>query len=222
MEECQSELMTFGIPVQVFPPNTAEAVDLDQHKKWIEQRQVLEAASSAEDVRTGFEALVIPRAVDVLYGRDAKAQQHPGNIRYHVLIETNQNRYDATDSRIEKTAIAYQIVQTIKEHGGCFLKQDQAGWVVVDDTTARNKVTNAFRSRRKAINDREKLRGNSDGSKSDVPLDPMSIGGSEDGSFAAHPKNRQECVVGRKRERSHIDSPKQGSVSVGSSDEESP
>jgi hypothetical protein len=99
----------------------------------IEQRQILEAASSSKDSRNSIEALVIPRAVDALYGRGVNAQQHSGNIRYHILTDTNQNRCDATDSRL----IAYEIAQAINEHGRCFLKQDQTGWVVVDDTLLR-------------------------------------------------------------------------------------
>ena len=85
----------------------------------------------------------------MLFGRDKVAQSHPGNARYLHLISTYQEQYDSVGSKDERFIISSEIVLQIRESGGRFLKFDGTGWENVDDTTARYKVTNAFRSYRK-------------------------------------------------------------------------
>jgi hypothetical protein len=50
--------------------------------------------------------------------------------------------------KFDKMQIAQRIVHTVHEYSGQFLKQEGAGWVVVDDVVARDKVSHAFRTRR--------------------------------------------------------------------------
>jgi hypothetical protein len=49
---------------------------------------------------------------------------------------------------LEKTQLARIIVEKIHERGGRFLKQEGAGWVEIDDETARTKVSHTFRNHR--------------------------------------------------------------------------
>jgi hypothetical protein len=53
------------------------------------------------------------------------------------------------ETKLEKTMITRQIVQEVKAAGDRFLKSDEAGYVVVDDSVAREKVSSSFRDRRK-------------------------------------------------------------------------
>ena len=41
-----------------------------------------------------------------------------------------------------------QTVAQVHQYGGRFLKQEGAGWVVVEDDVASEKVSHAFRTRR--------------------------------------------------------------------------
>lgn len=79
---------------------------------------------------------------------------HVGNIRYNNIIHEHRAEYEQADVK-EKTKIAMGIVQKVKADGGRFLKMvDGCTWVEVEDGVARDKVSNAFRSKRKAGGDR--------------------------------------------------------------------
>jgi hypothetical protein len=103
----------------------------------------------------------VPRPTDVLMGREWLARSHTGNTRYQSLIDEYQERYDTCETSIEKTIIASEIVIKVKEYGGRFLlrkKGETSNWSEADDWLAREKVTNAFRGRRKAAAARSKRR----------------------------------------------------------------
>ena len=62
------------------------------------------------------------------------------------MIDTHKDKYEQS----EKGAATAYIVHLVKEEGGRFLKELEGGrsWVEVDEATAREKVSHAFRSRR--------------------------------------------------------------------------
>ena len=94
--------------------------------------------------------IVVPRPmIDVLMG--SFLQSHVGNTRYQSLVAEYQERYDACETRIEKTVIAYAIVMKVKEYGGRFLlkQKGSTNWSVAAESVVSKKVTNAFRGRRK-------------------------------------------------------------------------
>jgi hypothetical protein len=80
---------------------------------------------------------------------DLFVQLLPHYQRYHTILESFHSSYD-TAKKFEKMQIADSVVQSVKAYEGRFLKQEGAGWEVVDDLTARNKVSYAFRTRRNA------------------------------------------------------------------------
>ena len=91
---------------------------------------------------------------DVLLGRGKCNFKHEGNVAYRILIETRLEKYVASDSRSEKTHMVVQVVETISEAGGRFLKQEGSAdsWYAVDKKTAREKVGHSFRDAIKAKN----------------------------------------------------------------------
>ena len=143
-------LMTFGIPVHLMPTQVDGTIDLKQHKLWLDQRRALEAIPRVVDHNKV--TCVIPSPKDILFGRDKIAQSHPGNVRFLHLIAALQQQYDSANSKEQRFVISSGIVLSIKEVEGRFLKCDDHGWTVVDDKTARFKVTNAFRSHRRKQN----------------------------------------------------------------------
>lgn len=93
-----------------------------------------------------------PTQFDVLFGRGKPYQGHTGNIRLHKVVELYKPRY-CQARRHEKTEIAEEIVQFIKNGGGNkagrFLKREegQECWVEVSDAIARDKVSHALRGK---------------------------------------------------------------------------
>lgn len=94
--------------------------------------------------------VVVPTPFDVLFGR-GKVKNHPGNMLLHRLIGERRDRYEQA-VKWEKTVIAEEIASIIREHSGRFLRMEnrdgQNIWTVVDEATAREKVSHTFRSER--------------------------------------------------------------------------
>ena len=86
--------------------------------------------------------------VDVLCGRDKISHAHIGNKRFLTIIKNNREAYQNAPSRESKTRLSSQIVSTIRDRGGRFLKCDEATgeWNDVGDAAAREKVSHALRS----------------------------------------------------------------------------
>lgn len=89
---------------------------------------------------------------DVLLGRGKCNFKHIGNMAYRILIDTRLDKYITSDSRSEKTHMVVQVVETITEAGGRFLKQEGStdNWFAVDKKTSREKVGHSFRDAIKA------------------------------------------------------------------------
>ena len=112
----------------------------NQRRCWVEERR------RAEDIK----APLVPGPKDVLLGRDKLAQNHSGNSHYLFVVDNRREEYENSKKNSSaKTEIAGEIVSAIKERGGRFLKRGSVGWSVVDDASARDKVANAFRDKRK-------------------------------------------------------------------------
>ena len=102
---------------------------------------------------------------DVLMGRGAAVIGNEGNRRFRKLIQKYKTEYDATRIRQEKDRIARRIVETIKSRNGRFLKKidtptqaeffkvpaGKAAWVIVKEAVVLQKVKQAFRDDRRAL-----------------------------------------------------------------------
>ena len=69
------------------------------------------------------------------------------------LVEENLPCYEACgSSRKKKKQVAADLVREMQtKHHARFLTQESGVWMVVHDDIAREKVTNMFRSRRRAL-----------------------------------------------------------------------
>lgn len=148
--ECVYDLMTFGIPADVLPVSPSGEMRLEGHHDYC--RRLRKVAEGGFD---NLHRIVVPGTYDVLLGRGRPLQKHSGNLRYHHIIESYQGRYEKA-SKLEKTKLSKLIVQTMKNEGGRFLKQDDMGWIEIDDEVARYKVSHTFRNHRIAARVLEK------------------------------------------------------------------
>ena len=94
--------------------------------------------------------LQVPGPFDVICGRDMLAQNHRGNFRYQHFIERYWMKYETAEENDTKTEIANEVVRLVMEHGR-FIKECEGGWMELSWKEARDKVSNAFRSRRKKM-----------------------------------------------------------------------
>jgi hypothetical protein len=166
--EIHYNLMTFGIPTKVLPVTNQGEVAWQHHYDWISRRESIEAKNlqakeeqtTPSDETNKDDCIDVPRPFDVLMGMEKLATTHTGNMRYQFLIDEYQDDYDRCLTRVNKTIIASRIVFKVKERGGRFLlrKKGETGnnWSEIDESMAREKVTNAFRGRRKSAVRRSK------------------------------------------------------------------
>lgn len=133
-EEIDFSLQTFGIPAQDIPLNPDNSWSNKAHLIWLEILQ------NQENDITKARKTIIPKNCDVLFGKNARARDHSGNLRAHLLVEENFEEYEEA-SKTKKTEIANKIISKIHEIGGRFLKQDKHNqWVEVQGAHARQKI----------------------------------------------------------------------------------
>ena len=130
--------------------------------------------SSNNNVNDEGEEIRHPNANDVLFGRGRPLQNHPGNLRFHKIVNRNREAY--VNSRKEhKITVARKVFNDIKgsettsssavdggdatavttdngssRNGGRFLKKTDSGgnyWVNVSILAAIEKISHALRGR---------------------------------------------------------------------------
>lgn len=84
---------------------------------------------------------------DVLCGRGGKSNHHPGNKRYRQVICELKGNYRDLSAKTEKTRVSREIVSTVYEYGGRFLKkEDNSGkYYIMPENEARRKTSQALR-----------------------------------------------------------------------------
>lgn len=104
------------------------------------------------------DSLLIPSnhitPADVLCGRGAGANTHPGNVTFRTLIGDYQQSYLSAKA-VGKAEIAKGVVSQIHQGGGRFMKRSSeksldgrsAYWTAISDKAAREKVCQALRER---------------------------------------------------------------------------
>jgi hypothetical protein len=99
-----------------------------------------------------FQGIECPSLDDLLFGKGRPIMTHPGNVLLRTLLESKYHEYNNTESKKEKTEIAWAIVRQLQENSCRYLKEDGSGyWVEVTPDIARQKVSAGFRDLRKTI-----------------------------------------------------------------------
>jgi hypothetical protein len=143
--ECIYTLMTFGIPSQDVPLDADGGLMTEHHTQWLERRRQSAALSPRE--KTLRTIIHMPLPTDVLLGRGRSCQEHIGNLRYRLVIDSFQSQYDQA-RKLKKTQVCAMVVESVHKYKGRFLKHDFVGWIEVDDEMAKDKISHSFRNRR--------------------------------------------------------------------------
>ena len=148
-QECQYELMTFGIPISSFPVDIMGEMRDYFAEEFIDKCRAREQAVKEKETTTNQIAAATDS--DILLGRGRPSQNHAGNVQLAKLIEERHPAYTKAD-RFEKLCISWDIVKLVQsDRGGKFLEKDgtSGAWKQVPDEQARDKVAYGFRSVRK-------------------------------------------------------------------------
>ena len=93
-----------------------------------------------------------PGPMDVVCARGKGSSRHEGNRRFKLIIENAISKYANTDSRIEKTLIVSEIVDTVRTTAAAcgtnspgFVKREGGRWWIMGDSLARDKVSQSLR-----------------------------------------------------------------------------
>ena len=94
-----------------------------------------------------------PRPHDVLSGRGARFNSHPGNIYFRGIIESCKQEYLDPRTKInEKAHINARIVANVRSLGGRFLKEEYPGcYLEIGDELAWKKAELAWKNVRRAL-----------------------------------------------------------------------
>lgn len=100
------------------------------------------------EVSPAYDDDSVPSNIDILCGRDKESYGHAGNRRFRAIISTYRDEYQNAKSRDNKTRITDEIVASIRNCRGRFLRKDEKTnmWYDVGDAYAHEKVSHALRS----------------------------------------------------------------------------
>jgi len=106
---------------------------------------------------------------DVLFGRGSGPNDHEGNIRFRNVVANRKAEYMSTNHRQTKATIAKDVVNTVYQSQGRFLKKMEArdlqklglppsteAYQIVDDQTVMEKAKQALRQNREKDADRKR------------------------------------------------------------------
>lgn len=148
-------LQTFGIPTNlgnfpVAPDGTfLTHLCIERWEKRLKLERMIRAQRTIPypmtTVSTTATRVGTPGRYDVLLGRGKACYLHDGNVRMRNLVSERAHLYEAA-SFVDKFRVVEELVELVKQGPARFLKDDGAGWVVVDDVAAQKKVSHAFRT----------------------------------------------------------------------------
>ena len=88
-----------------------------------------------------------PGPFDVICARGKQAKNHCGNVYFRSLVKKSVPAYSRACSRMQKSMVVSNIIDTIHEKSpnGGFVKQEAGVWYNVGDHLAREKVGQTLR-----------------------------------------------------------------------------
>lgn len=96
--------------------------------------------------------MITPESDDVLSGQGRSNQSHPGNLRYHEILDRAEKEFVKTKCRTKKQKIAQDAIEEVQTKGR-FLKFDHVRreWSPLSESEVYAKVSQALRYRRRIV-----------------------------------------------------------------------
>jgi hypothetical protein len=149
-DECLASLRGHGIGPDVIPVAEGGTIsDIDSYRQRLVRQRRQERLSQPRR-----SMIYVPMSCDVLFGKGFPIQNHVGNKKFRGHIGDFQKRYEKA-KKGEKIILAQEIVDTVIESSGMFLKLDGDVWLPVENDAARTKVSVSFRTLRKSTGSTE-------------------------------------------------------------------
>lgn len=93
-----------------------------------------------------FSADFQPNPTDICLGRGKRNWCHPGNVAFRALIRASVPAYREAPSKIVKSIIVNEIVNSLRIRGVLFLEKTKHGdWFEIGNQKARDKVSHSLR-----------------------------------------------------------------------------
>ena len=145
-KETLESLATFGInPNEIPISEEGEITNLESVRQRLRKQRARERVTQPRRNR-----IYVPSDEDVLLGKGVPFQNHPGNERFRTMIVDRLKEYEKA-SKKEKVQIAKDILNTVHQNTGLFLRKDGDSWVCVADDIAHQKISTTFRSYRRNV-----------------------------------------------------------------------
>jgi hypothetical protein len=154
---------------QIPPDSLDSSLDNQRHGQCTNGNSPSEETSndsSSPSEETSNDRIHAPTRFDIMLGRGRPTQNHPGNQHMREVVDRYRARYD-TAERETKRPIVEEVMDEIKRDGGRFLRRKEdkkAGegdeedfWVEVNFPVAFEKVSHAFRSKRRTTSQTPEL-----------------------------------------------------------------
>lgn len=175
------QLMSYGIPVDLIPVDSDGKTKTNNHKKWIIKQRVKEM--ECPDGSLNWDKIDMPTHRDVLVGRGKPLQSFPGTVFMRHLIGQNSTKYTEATSNLDKLKVRLDIIETIQESGGRFLRRDDkcpGWWVEASDKEVHDKIQKAFSAqgatRRPGYRNSQRVRTASPPSSPELPRKKFRMG----------------------------------------------
>jgi hypothetical protein len=115
--------------------------DLSSKKPHLPQEEQISAQQNNHYKR------ICPGPIDVICSRSRILSHHSGNTRLRAIIENYLDPYEKAPSKLAKTMIVTEIINTIHSSGGQFLRNNRQAkiWEIASMNLAKEKVGQIFR-----------------------------------------------------------------------------
>lgn len=123
-------------------------IHVKQHFENMEMKKIAEKLGGDHNNMESPTLIMLPFRKDVVFGKGRRFQNHPGNMRLKLMVDELLPQYETLDKEA-KTVLADRIVRVVKREGTRFLSQENDFWMETTDDSARYKVAQLFRNRRK-------------------------------------------------------------------------
>ncbi len=137
--ELKYMLKGYGIPVDLIPLTATGNVKTQNLRTWLKARNTIEENGSDHSI------IECPGSNDVLFRPSKLIKGHPGNVKFHNLIESYHEK------GLGITAASKQIIADILKDNGFILVWDKRGWWTkeTDTNQMRFKVSVSYRDFKK-------------------------------------------------------------------------